>query len=102
MGLRSKDRWPTGRWRAPHGNFFAADAGQEPGPQQGCWQVPTPDFFAALPRGARRLHDRLRTDSPADRPGYTGVLTYAIYALQTGLVPADLRAALYRALLLLP
>jgi hypothetical protein len=33
-------------------------------------------------------------------PGYTGVLTYAVDALSTWLVPADLRAALYRALLL--
>lgn len=101
-GFEAEDRWPTGRWRAPHGDFFAAGAGQQPGPQQGCWQVPTADFLAALPRDARQLYDRLRADSPADRPGYTGVLTYAIDALQTGLVPADLRAALYRALLLLP
>ncbi len=68
----------------------------------GCWQVPTADFLAALPRDARQLYDRLRADSPADRHRYTGVLTYAIDALQTGLVPADLRAAVYRALLLRP
>jgi hypothetical protein len=101
-GFELRDGWPSGRWRAPYGDFYAADAHREPGPRPGWWQVPTPEFLVGLPRDPQRLHQRLSTDSRDDRPGYTGVLVYALDALRTGLVPADLRAALYRALLMLP
>lgn len=67
----------------------------------GNWQHPTPEFCAELPRDPQRLYARLDTDSP-NRPGYLGVVTYAVDALRSGLVPADVRAALYRALLLVP
>lgn len=96
------DRWPSGRWQAPYGDFFAVTTGRQPGPREDSWQIPTPDFLAALPRDPRQLLDRLQADSPDDRPGYTGAFVYATDALRTGLVPADLRAALYRALLMLP
>lgn len=68
-----------------------------------CWQIPTPDFLAALPRDPRQLYERLCVDSPpSDWPGYVGPLVYGLDALRTGRIPADLRAALYQALLLLP
>jgi hypothetical protein len=98
VGVQISGPWPTGRWRAPHGDFFAASAGHQPAPREGSWQVPTPDFLASLPRDPHQLLNRLQ----ADRPGYTGAFVYAADALRTGLVPADLRAALYRALLTLP
>ena len=101
-GFEIIDRWPTGRWRAPYGDFPAVSAGRQPGPREGSWQRPTPDFLAALPRDPSQLLDQLRADSPDDKPGYTGAFAYATDALRTGLVPADLRAALYRALLILP
>lgn len=101
-GVQISDAWPTGRWRAPHGDFFAASAGQQPSPREGSWQIPTPEFLAALPRDPRQLLNRLQADSPNDSPGYIGAFAYAADALRTGLVPADLRAALYRALLILP
>lgn len=78
------------------------DDGREPGPLEAWWQQPAPDFLAGLPRDPRLLYERLQSDSPADRPGYCGAFTYAADALRTGLVPADLRAALYRALLMIP
>ncbi len=94
--------WPTGRWQAPYGDFFAAESGEQPGPMEDCWQLPNSHFLAALPRDPKALYQRLRADSPDDRPGYVGPFVYAADALRTGRVPADLRAALYRALLLLP
>jgi hypothetical protein len=101
-GFEIRDPWPTGRWRAPHGDFFAGSARKQPSSTPGSWQTPTPDFLAALPRDPRRLLHRLRADSPDDRPGYIGAFVYATDALRTGLVSADLRAALCRALLMLP
>ena len=94
--------WPTGRWQAPYGDFFAAESGEQPGPMEDCWQLPNSHFLAALPRDPQVLYERLRADSPDDRTGYVGPFVYAADALRTGRVPADLRAALYRALLLLP
>jgi hypothetical protein len=94
--------WPTGRWQAPFGDFFAAESGKQPGPVEECWQLPNSHFLAALPRDPQVLYERLRADSPDDRPGYAGAFVYAADALRTGRVPADLRAGLYRALLLLP
>ena len=101
-GFEIIDRWPTGLRRAPYGDFSAVSTGRLPGPREGNWQGPTPGFLAALPRDPSQLLDRLREDSPDDRPGYAGAFVYATDALRTGLVPADLRAALYRALLMLP
>lgn len=72
------------------------------GPIQGSWQTPTPEFFAALPRDPDELYRRLYADSPAGRAGYVGPFVYAVDALRTGLVPADLRVALYRALRSVP
>jgi hypothetical protein len=69
----------------------------------GGWQQPSTEFLASLPRDPGQLYDRLRRDST----GHGGnlnqeMLTYATDALSTGLVPADLRAALYRALAKVP
>ena len=101
-GLEIPGGWPAGRWQAPYGDFAAAREGRAPEPREGCWQVPTAEFLAALPRDPARLLQRLQADSPATRPGYHGPFTYAADVLRSGLVPADLRAALYQALLSLP
>lgn len=101
-GTEINDSWPTGRWQASYGDFFAADAGRAPAPPaEPSWQTPTRDFLAALPRDPSRLLARLQADSPGNRPGYTGAFVYATDALRSGLVAADLRAALYQALLAL-
>ena len=59
--------WPTGRWRAPYGGFFAAESGEQPGPMEECWQLPNSHFLAALPRDPQVLYERLRADSPDDK-----------------------------------
>ncbi|MFB9334981.1 CU044_5270 family protein, partial [Actinoplanes octamycinicus] len=69
----------------------------------GTWQVPTAAFLAGLPRDPERLFDRLRDDTDGHgRDPDQEVLVYAADALRSGLVPADLRSALYRALAHLP
>jgi hypothetical protein len=99
--FRIVDPWPTGRWRARYGDFWAESSGRQPSPREGTWQTPTPDFLAALPRDPAQLLERLRESSP-NRLGDTGACTYATDVLRAGNVPADLRAALYRALLMIP
>jgi|GEM_PF-561934 len=98
-----------GEWRAACGDFFAAEEtpAREPCTNQaGGWQNPTPEWAGSLPRDPRQLLDRLRRDAPgADEGNDRGdveLLVYAADALRTGLLPADLRAALYRALALVP
>lgn len=103
---------PAWERRAPYGDYWAADAGRQPGRRRGWWQLPTPELFATLPRDPHLLLQRLRADSPGHRtprrrrvlrfPRYVGPWTYALDALSSGLVPADLRAGVYRALQLLP
>lgn len=102
-GLDVADRWPSGQWKAPHGDFFAGAERRAPGPHAGNWGKPTPEFLAALPADPEQLYRRLEADSPPARwTGFVGPLKHGLSALQTGLIPADVRASLYRALLLLP
>ncbi|MFI9384124.1 CU044_5270 family protein [Kutzneria sp. NPDC052558] len=62
--------------------------------QKGGWLTPTPEWLAALPRDPEQLLDEeLKASQAAMSPLYM-----AIYALRSGVVPADVRAALYRAL----
>jgi hypothetical protein len=62
------------------------------------WQDPTPSFLASLPRDPSQLYQRLLADAPDNGRGNAELLVYAADALRTGLVPADLRAALYQTL----
>ncbi|MGH3397078.1 MAG: hypothetical protein ACRDPO_20550 [Streptosporangiaceae bacterium] len=100
-GVTIQDPGPTGRWRAPHGDFFA-DPREPPGTRPASWQHPTPQFLDDLPRNPAQLHQRLITDSSARSPSHAKAFTYATDALRTGLIPADLRAALYQAMLMIP
>jgi hypothetical protein len=94
--------WPEGEWRAPCGDFFATDEGKQPCTEPGSWSRPTPDFLAGLPRDPDQLFNRLKTDAPGNKRGDAEILVTAADALRSGLIPADLRAALYRALGKLP
>src|SRR6201996_9130459 len=94
--------WPTGRWRAPYGNFFAASAGGSPGPPEPSWQRPTPDLLAVLPRDPAPLLDRLQAGGPPGSSGEQRAFRHAADLLRSGLIAADLRLALYEALLTLP
>ncbi|PSL52177.1 hypothetical protein B0I31_1144 [Saccharothrix carnea] len=96
-GVRTDSRWPEGEWRAPCGDFFGGSDCEDPG----SWQKPTAQWQAGLPTDPAALYERLRADAPDDR-GDAALLTYAADALRSGLIGADLRAALYRALTRLP
>lgn len=95
--------WPEGEWRAPCGDWFATEEDREPCAQPGNWSIPDPVFLAELPRDPDQLYDRMRADTKGQGPdpNLEMVVTVAD-VLRTGLVPADLRAALYRALAKVP
>ncbi|BAL89688.1 hypothetical protein AMIS_44680 [Actinoplanes missouriensis 431] len=97
LGVRSDPERLSGRCGA-----FYPDSG-DLCTAAGNWQGPTTRFIAGLPRDPRRLYDRLRTDAEGrGQDPDQEVLVYAADALRSGLLPADLRAALYRALAYLP
>lgn len=92
--------WPEGEWQAPCGDWYAADENRQPCSTKGSWQSPNAEFLAALPRDPAALYDQLRAEV-GDR-GEAHMVTYAADLLRSGLVPADLRAALYRTLAKVP
>ena len=100
-GFDLADHWPTGRFRAPFGDFYAELNGNEPAARPGSWAHPTPAFLATLPSEPEAMLERLIADSPPGR-GYTGPFPSAVDALRTCRVPAEVRAAIYAALRLLP
>lgn len=106
---------PPHELRARHGEYYVSEQSRGAifnNGLQGSWQKPTPEFFATLPRDPDLLLQRLRADAPSQHrsfklrllryPCYVGPWVYAVDALRTGLVPADLRASLYRTLRKLP
>lgn len=99
-GFDLNDAWPTGRFQAPFGDFYATLHDAAPRRRAGGWATPSPDFLARLPRDPETLRARLSADNPQGR--YTGPFSAAVDLLRTCVVPADLRSALYRALLGLP
>jgi hypothetical protein len=103
-GFELRDVVPTGRFWARYGEFDAQRAdtggcGARQRPRRGNWQSPTVGFFDRLPRDAELLLGRLRADNPGS---WFSPFAAAVTALRTGLVPATLRSALYRALTGLP
>lgn len=96
-GLEQAVRPPT-ELRARCGDWY-----EDPCDRDGDWQSPNDEFVADLPRDPRELFDLLRdeTDGKGNDPDQE-VLVYVADAMRSGLLPADLRAALYRALAMLP
>jgi hypothetical protein len=92
---------PTGRFRATHGDFYAGLDDLPARPRTGTWHTPTTAFLACLPRDPRALLARLGADGPEGRTA-SQPFARAMGALRSGLVPADLRGALYAALTALP
>jgi hypothetical protein len=67
------------------------------------WQQPTPSWLASLPRGTAALRDRLYADTAGlGRSADGEAVVYVADLLRSGVVPADLRAALYRVLATIP
>lgn len=76
--------------------------GQLLDPPRGWWAGPSVEFLASLPRDPAQLLDRLRADTMHDRnPDYRALFLISA-TLLSGMVPADLRAALYQAIALFP
>jgi hypothetical protein len=91
--------WPEGEWRAPCGDWFAQEEGRQPCATPGSWQTPNEEFMVSLPRDPDQLYDRLRRDTKGHGSDEDlEMLVYVADLLRSGLVPADLRAALYRVL----
>lgn len=95
-GLPVDEDEPRVEQQAPCGDWSAEDERRKVCTREGSWQSPDAEFLASLPRDPDQLYDRLR-DDVGDR-GEAHVVTYVADVLRSGLVPADLRAALYRAL----
>lgn len=82
--------------RAVEGAFF----GQ---PSLASWQAPTPEFLAGLPRDPAELLDLIHQDAGDSGPSRDGeALVYIADVLRSGIVPGDLRAALFQAAALIP
>ncbi|TCM41727.1 CU044_5270 family protein [Kribbella sp. VKM Ac-2568] len=74
--------------------------GGGPCAKNGSWQDPSLDWIAGLPKDPKALFEQLKKDGTIqgnDR-GETELLVKAQDALRTGMLPADVRATLYRAL----
>jgi len=111
-GFDLQDVAPVGRFRARYGDFDTSRDSDELGldldtafcprprlPRRGSWQSPTPEFLQRLPRDPSDLLDRLIEENPGS---WFGPFAAAVTALRTALVPADLRAAFFKALSKLP
>ena len=95
-GMPVDETTPWEDQQAPCGDWNAENEGRKPCTQEAGWQTPNTAFLASLPRDPQELYDRL-LDDVGDR-GEAHIVTYVADVLRSGLVPADLRAALYRAL----
>lgn len=100
-GFDIQDHWPSGRFRAPYGDFYAELHDAAPHRRSGSWAHPTPEFLALLPTDPAQLRERLYEQSPPGR-SHSSPFGAAVDALRSCMVPAALREALYRALLGLP
>ena len=92
---------PGERRTAPCGDFYAVDDGQVPcHDSRAGWQNPTLAWLATLPRDPDRLYGVIADAAPRTDPAE--IFTYLVDTLQSGLVPADLRAAFYKVMRALP
>lgn len=107
---RTVRRAPGGRWWwcTPDGAVGESKRGKQPGAVRcnglgNSWQSPSPAFMATLPRDPQALLRRIHDDSKGHGQGRDAeAFVYIADILRGGTVPADLRAALYRAAALIP
>ena len=93
------DPVPASRWSGRCGGYYPAP-GEDPCRRPGLWQDPSPAFVAGLPHDPHALLARLVADAAGG--GDQEVLAYAAQALSRDVLPARVRATVYRALALLP
>ncbi len=86
--------------RAPCGDFTATMEGRTPCVGFDVWRGGiTPEFLAGLPRDSQQLYDLLRRDIPTrGSDPDVAILVFSSNVVGSPLMPADLRAAFYRAL----
>jgi hypothetical protein len=88
--------------RAKCGDYYL-NPGEQPCQRPGSWQQPTAEFLNSLPTDPKQLYDRLRKDTEGrGQDPDLEMVVYVADAIRTGLVPAKVRANLYRALALVP
>ncbi|MCP3800174.1 CU044_5270 family protein [Allokutzneria sp. A3M-2-11 16] len=95
----STPRQLLGEWRAPCGDFDYFAVGSRKSCDKGDWYNPTPEFLAALPKDPKQLYEKFVASFPG---GDAAVVTSVGSLLNSGRVPADIRATIYRALALVP
>ena len=86
------DPMVLGDWKARDGAFF--------GPEAANFEHPTPAYLAALPRDPKQLYTKLRAETAGDEG--IELLRRIQFGLGTGLIPADLRKAVFQAMAYLP
>lgn len=92
----------SGEWRA-RGGQFPEMALLTAGRRAGEWGAPTEQQLADLPRDPQQLYDLMLKDPYlVNKPRGGGVLRLAADLLKTGVVPADLKEAVYRAVAKIP
>ncbi|GAA4211661.1 CU044_5270 family protein [Actinocatenispora rupis] len=103
-GVRPQsDGDPDGRWSARCGDFFAVYAHHAARcDRTKDWKQPTAALLATLPTDPRRLLALMLDGQRLSPDSEDYVLQRAQLLLQSGIVPADRRATLYRTLALLP
>ena len=81
-----------GDWKARNGAFFGTDPAT--------FATPSPAYLAALPRDPKQLYVKLRAEAAGDQG--VELLRHIQSGLDSGLIPADLRKAVFQALAYLP
>lgn len=87
------DPMVLGDWKARDGAFFGDKMAAN-------FEDPTPAYLAALPRDPKQLYTKLRAEAAGDEG--VELLRRIQFGLNTGLIPADLRKAVFQALAYLP
>jgi hypothetical protein len=86
-----------------NGGTQTSTSNLSPNDLPGTWQTPNSSFLSALPRNTAALRQRLYLDTAGAGRSADGEVFVAVAdVLRSGLVPADLRAALYRVLATVP
>jgi hypothetical protein len=88
-------------YRAKHG-LFAVPGAEQPGSPPS-WYNPTPEFLAGLPRDPAAMFELIKQEykSGTAEPG-KAYFQHATQLLSTSVLPADLRATMYRAMTFIP
>ena len=89
--------------RGGRGRGFSWTTNLSPEQKPAWWSEPSPSWFASLPRDTEKLRARLYADTEGHGSNHSDeVFVYTADVLRSGVVPADLRSALYNVLKTIP